>query len=407
MRLVILSAFLAASLLVMPLTAESAEVRGRSSTQLVWYNDFVDASKQADLVQYLRFSITDIDEGKKMSLFGYGRLLWDVKGDDPTRGDDVQERIYYLYGEYKDFLNTANLRVGRQFVNLSAGSALIDGVEADLKKLGPIGVVAMGGRNVIFGEEGSLTSHSYTAGFSAYLTGKKMFYADISYFRTYDYSDIARDIIGGSYKQYFFTSIKAYANAKYDLIGETFNEVLGGIKYFPTLNLMMTAEHYQSYPTFDSTSMYSVFAVDKFKENSIRADYTAAAWIDVSAGYNQEDFGEGADATLYEVGLRFRPSVNATIGVSHDSRTGYPGDLDGYRIYAEYSKIGKWKAAAGIDYDSYQRDNMTGQETAKRYWASGRYTLTKSMSSSIRVEDNVNINYSKDLQGRLTFDVDF
>jgi hypothetical protein len=29
------------------------------------------------------------------------------------------------------------------------------------------------------------------------------------------------------------------------------------------------------------------------------------------------------------------------------------------------------------------------------------------MSSTLRIEDNVNVNYSKDVQGRATFDVDF
>jgi len=402
MRRAILSAIWGASLLAMPVIAESAEVHGRSSTQLLWYNDIVDASKQMDLAEYLRVSVTRLDDAGKFSLQGYGRAVWDLKD-----GGEVKDRLYYLFADYKDFLGAADLRFGRQFVNISAGSALIDGVEADIKKVGPVGFVLMGGRNVIFGEDEALTSHSYSLGFSAYLTGDSMTYFDVSYYRAYDYSDISRDIIGGSYKQYFLDSIKLYANARYDLTAEVFNELLGGIKYFPTLNLMMTAEHYESYPTFDTTSIYSVFAVDQFKENIFRVEYTAAAWVDVSVGYSQESFGEGGRAKLYEAGLKFRPSITTTIGLFHDKRTGYPGDLAGYRAYAEYSKFGKWKASAGIDYDSYQRDDMTGQETAKKYWAAGRYKFAKNMSSSVRVEDNVNINYSRDMQGRLTFDVDF
>lgn len=402
MRRTILSAIWSASLLAMPVIAESAEVHGRSSTQLLWYNDIVDASKQMDLAEYLRVSVTRLDGAGKLSLQGYGRAVWDLKD-----GGEVKDRLYYLYADYKDFLGAADLRFGRQFVNISAGSALIDGVEADIKKVGPVGFVLMGGRNVIFGEDEALTSHSYSLGFSAYLTGDSMTYFDVSYYRAYDYGDIARDIIGGSYKQYFLDSIKLYANARYDLTAEVFNELLGGIKYFPTLNLMMTAEHYESYPTFDTTSIFSVFAVDQFKENIFRVEYTAASWVDVSVGYSQESFGEGGRANLYEAGLKFRPSITTTIGLFHDKRTGYPGDLAGYRAYAEYSKFGKWKASAGIDYDSYQRDDMTGQETAKKYWAAGRYKFSKTMSSSVRVEDNVNINYSRDMQGRLTFDVDF
>lgn len=171
--------------------------------------------------------------------------------------------------------------------------------------------------------------------------------------------------------------------------------------------MMLTAEHYESYPTFDTTSIYSVFAVDKFKEDLARVDYTLAAWIDISLAYSRESFGEGGRAKLYEAGVRLRPSPRSTIGLFHDKRWGYPGDLSGYKVYAEYGAPGTWKAAAGVDYDAYTRDDMTGQETARKYWAGGRYFFTKKMSSTLRIEDNVNVNYSKDVQGRATFDVDF
>src|SRR3970282_2141888 len=106
MNLVILSAFCALLFFVLPLTADSAEVSGRSSTQLIWYNDIVDASRQADVSEYLRFSVTHIDQGNNISLTGYGRLLWNIKGNDA--GDDVTERLYYLYADYRNFLNVSD-----------------------------------------------------------------------------------------------------------------------------------------------------------------------------------------------------------------------------------------------------------------------------------------------------------
>jgi hypothetical protein len=386
------------------MNAAAAEIQGRSSTQFLWYNDVFDGSKRADLTEYLRISATNLDGDKKLSVQGYGRGVYDTKHSSDSDG-----RLYYLFADYRDLMNVADVKLGRQFVNVSAGSALMDGVEADFKHLGsaPVGLVVLGGRNVDFGDTGELTTHQYSAGATLYLADAEMTYFDVSYFRTYDHSDLARDILGGSYKQYLFDLVKLYANARYDLTAEVFNELLAGVKYFPTLDLMVTAEHYESYPTFDTTSIFSVFAVDKYKENIGRVDYTLASWVDVSGAYSQEEFGDGGRAKLYEVGLRFRPSTALTIGVFHDKRTGYPGDLTGYKGYVEYSKIGKWKASAGVDYDAYERDNMTGQETAKKYWAAGKYIFAKNYSGTIRVEDNVNVDYSKDMQGRLTFDVDF
>jgi hypothetical protein len=402
MRYVYVSALLLVCGLSAAGTAPAVVVEGRSSTELFWFNDIVDGSRQMEAAEYLRASISGIDSGEKFSIKGYGKLDYDVK-----HGGELQNRLYYFYADYKGFMDKADIRVGRQFVNLSAGSALVDGIEADVNRIGPVGFVVNGGRNVVFGEEKELSSHLSSYGAQVYVTGPRMTYLDVSYYRAYDYSNIARDIIGSSYKQYFFDLIKAYANARYDLTSRTFNDVLGGLKFFPTLNLMLTAEYYESYPTFDTTSIYSVFAVDKFKENLFRAEYTLAAWVDMSLAYSQESFGEGGHAQLCEAGLRFRPSLNTTIGLFHDKRTGYPGDLSGYKVYAEYNHIGKWKAAAGMDYDAYERDDMTGQETARKYWVGGRYVFAKDISSSFRAENNVNVNYAKDMRGRLTIDFDF
>lgn len=383
----------------------AAEIHGRSSTQLLWYNDIVDGSSQLDLAEYLLIRASDIDKEGKITLKGYGRLLVDLK-DVPAGEDRVKERLYYLYADYKDFMDEADIRLGRQFVNLSAGSALIDGVQAEFNKLGSVGITVMGGRDIKFGEEGTLTSHASAVGVAAYLTGLKKTDLDISYFRAYDYSDVARDILGVNFK-HLARSLRIYSNARYDLIAEGFNEILGGVNYFPTLDLMLTAEYYESTPTFDSTSIFSVFSANKYQEEVFKAQYTALPWLDISAGYMHEDFDDDATADVYEIGLKFRPSVNMTIGLFHDGRSGYGGDLDGIKLYAEYRKFRKWNAAAGIDYDSYERDDMTGAETAKRYWVAGSYKFNRTMSGSIRLEDNVNINYSKDMQGRVTFAYDF
>lgn len=382
--------------------ADAVDISGRSSTQYSWYNDIVDGSKQSDLSEYIRVQIGALDDANRLTLQGYGRLVYDVND-----GGSPEERLYYLFADYKDIADTVDVRLGRQFVNLSAGSALIDGVQADIKKIGFVGLTIMGGKDIQFGEKGALTSHAAAGGMAVYLVGLKNTDLDVSYYRAYDYSDIAREMVGFNFKQYLFQSWKLYGNARYDLTAEVFSELLGGVKYFPLLDLMLTAEYYESYPTFDTTSIYSVFAVNKYQEAVLKADYTALAWLDVSAGIITEDYGDGADADVFELGLRFRPSHTYSIGVFHDDRSGYGGDLSGWKLYVDYSDLKKLKVAAGIDYDVYQRDDMTGDETAKKYWASARYAFSQKMSASVRVEDNVNANYTKDMRGRLTFDVDF
>lgn len=383
-------------------SAGAVDIHGRSSTQYLWYNDPIDGGKQKDLSEYLMVSMTGLDDAGKLSLQGYARASYDLKD-----GGGVEDRIYYLFADYKGLLGKADVRVGRQFVNLSAGSALLDGVQVDIKNAGPVGFILAGGRDIRFGELDVITSHASAVGVAAYLAGLKKTELDVSYLRSFDYSDVSRDIAGVSLRRYFLESLKVYADARYDLTAEVFNEVLAGIKYFPVLDLMMTAEYFESYPTFDATSLYSVFAVEKYQEAVLGAEYTLSSAFDLSLAYYHEEFGSDARAAVYQIGLRHRPSAATTIGLFHDGRRGYGGTLDGYKVYAEHAKPGVWKGAVGIDYDAYERDDMTGSETAKRYWIAGRYVVARSLAVSARVEDNVNVNYSKDMRGRVTFDYDF
>ena len=65
------------------------------------------------------------------------------------------------------------------------------------------------------------------------------------------------------------------------------------------------------------------------------------------------------------------------------------------------------RLAAGIAYDVYQRDSMTGEQTARNYWLGARYKFTKKIAASLRVEESVNKTYDSNMQGRFVFDYDF
>src|ERR1035437_2099860 len=80
----------------------AVEIRGRSSTQFLWFDDFYNG-KQIELAQYLRVAATGIDAAGKFSLYGYGRVGATLQnGDDPTNDNRTNGRLYYLYGDYRD-----------------------------------------------------------------------------------------------------------------------------------------------------------------------------------------------------------------------------------------------------------------------------------------------------------------
>ncbi len=383
-------------------TAWSAEVHGRSSTQFLWFNDIYTGNKQAEFGEYLNLSITKIDKEGKFTIQGYGRLTQDVRNGQGGNG-----RLYYLYGDYRDLFDKVDIRLGRQFVNYAAGTALIDGGKVELKNVGPVAFSVMGGRNVSFGLNGETSNgNDFAFGAAAYLTGFKNTDAEISYFMKFDKDGLARDNLGASFKQYLFNSVKVYANTRFDFASEVFSELLVGVKYFPTANLTLTGEWYQSYPTFDSTSIYSVFAVSRYQEGVFRVDYTLNDKFTVNAGYTREDF-DGESADVFEVGCRIRPIEKVQLNLNYDRRQGYGGKLDGGIAELIVTPIKPLELGAGIHFDVYEYDHATGQETARKYWFGGKYKLNRSMSASVRVEDNVNARTSEDWQGRVVFNYDF
>ena len=388
--------------------AWALEIRGRSSTQFLWFNDYYNG-REIELAQYLRFAVTNIDKDGKFSIYGYGRVGAFLSNGDRENEDRGNGRLYYLYGLYRDIGGRLDVKVGRQFNNLSSESALIDGASFDLKNVGPVGFTFLGGRNVVFGLNGEMGhTGDYATGMAIYLQGFPNTDLDISWFRKWDEYDVARDILGASFKQYLFQNMKLYGNARYDIVSEVFSELLGGLRYFPTANLSFTGEYYQSYPTFDTTSIYSVFAVNRYKEALFRADYTISEKLAVNFGYTRQDFGDDDGwGNVYIVGFTFRPFDALTIDLDYDRSTGYGGDLNGATLEANFDATPQLRLAAGVAYDVYQRDSMTGEETARNYWLGARYKMTKSLSASLRVEQSVNKTYDSNMQGRFTVDYDF
>jgi hypothetical protein len=95
------------------------------------------------------------------------------------------------------------------------------------------------------------------------------------------------------------------------------------------------------------------------------------------------------------------------VTLNYDHRNGYGGDLNGGIAEIAYEATKKLEVAGGVHFDVYERDKLTGEETARKYWLGSRYKINDKMSASVRVEDNVNARYKEDWTGRMAFNYDF
>jgi hypothetical protein len=385
---------LLAAIASVPSLSRATELKMTSSTQYLWYQDFLVDKNQQDVAQYFRLNASKIDKEGKINVYGYGRGTKQVSSDQ-----ELQGRLYYLYVDYRDALkDRLDVRAGRTYVNSAAISGTVDGAYLDFKKLGPVGVTLFGGRQVLFDDKREVgTSGDGLAGMSAYLDTINNTHVEVSYGRKYRDKDLARENVGLDFSTMPVEQVNLYGRVKYDTISKTFNETLFGTRVAPYKDVILRLEYYESYATFDTQSIYSVFAVNKYMEGSFSAEYQWDKNYRVSAKYAKESFGNGGEGNVIEVGMLARPVKDLTLNAAYEFRDGYAGQLSGIRLNGEY-KIARTTLQAGIDYDDFRRE-LSRDGSAKKYWGAMNYEFSKMIRAVLRAEDNVNFNYKNSYQG--------
>jgi hypothetical protein len=386
--------------LIAPAWGETDDLRISASTQFLWGDDLL-GDGQAILAQYLRFGYTPKAE---YSITGYGRL-WKNFAGDGLREDDLFGRVYYLYLDYSP-LKPVTVRLGRHYVNFTAGSSILDGASVYLKDLGPVGLTVSGGMDVVYSLD---SEHSrlgnYFFGADLHLMQLRPVQAGISYVRKYDEWDNAREEFGVNARG-FFKNVSPYAEVRYDNISESIDEATVGVDINATKKLFLELEFYHAYPTFDATSIYSVFAVDRYQEYLVSAEYEISEPMRVFASYAKQLYedGDDEDADRFRAGARRQISRNLVVNGFVDYRNGFGGDIWGFELTGDYKSGKKLLISAGAQYDIYERPvEFTPSELipvqeedtdyATRLWIGAQYMLAENLSIAARLEENINENF--------------
>ena len=223
----------------------------------------------------------------------------------------------------------------------------------------------------------------------------------VSYVRKYDDGERAREEFGLN-ARYFYKSLSPYTELRYNWLSKSLDEATVGVDFFPVSFLMIKTEFYHSYPTFDSTSIYSVFAVDKYQEYHVRAEYSLENTpLVLSASYIKQMYEESDSADVYSVGASFNPNDKLLVSTTVDYRSGFGGKLWGFDVNGNYTISKDLLISAGAQYDTYKRPDQTDDNYAQRYWAGGQWILSDKASLDARLEENVNENFDHNYLGRI------
>ncbi|RJP22272.1 MAG: hypothetical protein C4529_06095 [Deltaproteobacteria bacterium] len=382
--------------------ARAVTFGGKVSTQAMWFSDEFGAD-HFDLAQYVRASARHFDKGDTVQVSGYGRATGDAQ-----QGGGVDGRLYYLYLDKRGAAKATDVRVGRQFFFVSAGSGIVDGARIDTRIAGPIAFTLVGGRNVLFHTTGEATKRGDAAfAAQASLMNLPDAHLDLSCYLTYDENDLAKELVGMSGSKRVGKYGELYTRLRYDVLSEVFGEIqLGGRSaFFP--KVVLNAEYFRSIPVFEATSIFSVFAVDRYQEVLLRADYELTPKVTLSGEYRNESYGGGDKANAGEAGVRYRPADGMSVYGAGIWRVGTGGNLAGFELSGDLVVRKDFLLSAGLQRDSFRRELMTGHDDATRIWAGVDARIRKNVSASARIEDTISDQYSRDVRGRLALNVSF
>jgi hypothetical protein len=410
MRLIRLFVILLA-LACVPKYSHATEVNLTSSTQYLWYQDFLanKSNDQGDVAEYVRLNVTKLDKDGNISIYGYGRGTQQVTNDVyAPGGGDAQGRLYYLYIDYRNVVKDhLDLRAGRTYVNATAVSGTLDGLYLNLKNVGGlIGATAFGGREVIFQNKEEIGNGNLMNGASIYLDTQKNTHVELSYGNKFRDGRIARETFALDFSSIPQEMVKVYGTVKYDNISDELNELLFGVKLVPIKDLTLNVEYEQTRPTFDNNSIYRLFDVDRYQEISAAVEYQIIKNYKIKLKYAKEFFGEDTEANVYDIGLLANPIKDLTLNLSYEIRNGYTGQLSGFRVNAGYDINQATKIQAGIDYDDFTRDDSRAG-IAKKYWGALSYQFNKMVGVTGRGEYDRNYESGDSYQGFVALNVKY
>jgi len=327
---------------------------------------------------YGMLNVKDITE-EGLSFRSYGRLADDVKNEQ-----EKQSKLYYAFLEQKNILDSVDFRLGRQYVFSPAGSPLVDGLELKYRPFKSFNVKLFGGGDVKLNDE--YDEDDNVAGVELYGQIKDLSYS-VAYLNKWDEKALEKELAGLELDYDYNNLIRLYTDIQYNLLREDYSYFLTGAGFYqPKWDVVL--EYLYSLPVFESTSIYSVFAVEEYEEIFTRFRYKFDKGIYVYGSVTKEYYDEFADSLVYEVGMN-KIRTNKLQGyasvVFRDDGDGE--DRTGLKTYVSYFFHRYALTGIGFNYDVLEKSQEDADDTTyERYWVDVTSYLNKKINLEFKLE---------------------
>ena len=385
------------SFLVIPSAARSEwRLSGDTTSVLEFYEDPVDGENALPFYQYLRLNLKEGSGEEARRVRVYGRLAFDFADEV-----DPDSRLYYAYFEQKGIWKGADLRIGRQWINTVAGSPIIDGLRLDIGREGLFDISLFGGGYVIVEDD---DTDDYIWGVSLKDDFWDRTNLTASYLQKWVDGDLATEMFGFSGRTRVSKRGSAYGEFQYDMLSRVMAYYLAGIRLVPGNRWTLKGEYFGHIPVFDATDIYSVFAVDEYREATVSADYRVNRSWTLFGSYTREIYESFDDSNVVEAGLELRKTGGYSGYVSTVFRSGEE-DLKGIKVDYRMPVFYDIRLDIGAEFNVYSRiDTEEDDEdtSTRRYWVEGSRNLGDDISLRAKFERVESIVYDYYNRGRIS-----
>ncbi len=390
---------------ISPDAGRAATFSGRASTVIEWYED-PGGERAIPIYEYILLNVRDIDK-KGMNFRGYGRLATDIQ--DVVNADS---RLYYAYLEKKAIFNSrVDFRFGRQFVATTAGASVMDGIDLTLNNVGPVNFRLFGGGDATYYEDYDKDDLIWGAEANGSFLQKRL-KLGLSYLQKWDESELTKELIGIDFDYDREDLVNVYSEFQFNYLNNVASYFLLGGKYYRSPQWNLRAEYLYSLPVFTATSIYSVFAVDKYQELMAEYAYNIAVGLRAFGRYSHEIYEEYSDADVFEAGvekIRTKQFSGYLAGIYRNDADGQ--NLKGIKARAAWMFSTKFQAGVGANVDALDRridfENNEDETTSDLLWLYGTYIFTDRVNAVLKLERASSDLWDEYYRGRARLNISF
>jgi hypothetical protein len=385
--------------------ARAAIFSGRSSTVIEWFDD-ANEETAVPIYEYILLNVRDIDNDG-LNFKGYGRLATDTQNVV-----DVDSRLYYAFLEKRGvFNNKVDFRLGRQFVATTAGASIMDGLDLTFNNVGPVNFRLFGGGDATYYEDYDKSDLVWGAEVNGLFIQDRL-NLGLSYMQTWEESELTKELIGFDFDYDRENLINVYSEFQFNYINNVTSYFLLGGKYYKNSKWNIRTEYLYSLPVFTSTSIYSVFAVDKYQELLVEYTYNIAVGLRAFGRYTHEIYQDFNDANVIEAGIEKIRSKQFSGYLTVVFRNDSDGqDLRGFKARAAWMFNKKLQTGVGANIDVLDRridfENNEDETTSSLLWLYGTYSFTDRVSVQLKLERAESALWKEYYRGRARLNIRF